>query len=101
MTRGSPTGVNREQGPGLLYTFWQNWVESMPFAWLASGVSLFLAAVVTPALGRVAAPAFILEPSSASTILVGANEKNARQRSSRRRTASRTGRRSETLRLID
>src|SRR5260370_36698587 len=78
--------------------FWQNWVELMPVAWLARRHSLF---VIPP---FVAVPASILKltsTSSAPTTLVGAHEKNARQRSSRRRTASRTRRRSETLRLID
>jgi hypothetical protein len=82
--------------PGLLTLDWQKWVELMPFACLAFGIPLIVAAAF-----EVADPAFILVPSSALTILVGANEKNARQRSSRRRTASRTRRRTETLRLID
>src|SRR6202011_4544214 len=77
---------------------WQNWVELMPVAWLALGASLF---VISP---FVAVPASILKltsTSSAPITSVGPHEKNARQRSSRRRTASRTRRRSETLRLID
>src|ERR1700688_5329622 len=102
-TQESPTGASasdkrltENKAPGLPYTFWQNWVELMPVAWLALGVSLF---VISP---FVAVPAAILKlSSSAPTTLVGAHEKNARQRSSRRRTASRTRRRSETLRLID
>src|SRR5271154_2142883 len=93
---GDLQAVTENKAPGLLYTYWQNWVELMPRAWLALGASLLLVAIV-----RIAAPASILELPSASTILVGANEKNARQRSSRRRTASRTRRWSETLRLID
>src|SRR3984893_6061215 len=78
--------------------FWQNWVELMPVAWLAFGASVIL---LSP---FIAVPASILKltsTSSAPTTSVGAHEKNARQRSSRRRTASRTRRRSETLRLID
>src|SRR3984957_7264724 len=78
---------------------WQNWVELMPVACLALGASLF------PISPFVAVPASILKltklTSSAPTILVGAHEKNAHHRSSRKRTASCTRRRSETIRLID
>src|ERR1700691_3592446 len=88
--------LTENKAPGLPYTFWQNWVDWMPVAWLALGVSLF---VVYP---FVTVPASILKlTSSAPTTLVGAHEKNARQRSSRRRAASRTRRRPETLRFID
>ena len=88
--------LTENKAPGLPYTFCQNWVELMPVAWLAFGLVPILVAPY------VAAPASILKlSSSAPTTLVGANEKNARQRSSRRRTASRTRRRSETIRLID
>jgi len=66
------------------------------FSWLALGASLFVAHPF------VADPASILKlTSSAPTTLVGAHEKNARQRSSRRRTASSSGRWSKVIRLID
>ena len=61
--------------------FWQIWLELLPFALFAFG--MLLLDVAAP---YVAIPVSILKltklTSSAPTTLVGANEKNARQRSS-------------------
>src|SRR5579871_165641 len=94
------SGIPRSRPRASLRKFWQRGVEWMSFALAAFGVGLFIPVTREACALRVGHRAFRLEPSSAPTLLVGPNEKNARQRSSGRGTARRTRRRSETLRSL-